>query len=43
MYNKNDNFKIEIKEGKWNLLEANLKFKYFGKNNYIIQDKNGIT
>ena len=42
MYNKNDNFKIEIKD-KWNLKESNLKIKYLGENKYIIQDINGIT
>ena len=42
MYNKNDNFKIEIKDGKWNLNESNFNIKYLGRNKYIIQDKNGI-
>ena len=42
MHNKNDNFKIEIKDGKWNLKESNLKIKYLGEDIYIIQDINGI-
>ena len=41
MYNKNDNFKIEIKD-KWNLKESNLKIKYLGENKYIIHDISGI-
>jgi len=43
MYNRDDNFKIEIKNGKWSLNDSNFKFKYLGRNNYIIQDKNGKT
>ena len=41
MYNKDDNFKIEIKNGNWNLNDSNFKIKYLGKGQYIIQNKNG--
>ena len=43
MYNKDGNFKIKIKDGKWNLNESNFNIKYLGKDIYIIQDKNGKT
>ena len=42
IYNKDDNFKIIIKNGNWRLNDSVLKFTYLGKDIYIIQDKNGI-
>ena len=41
MFNNDDNFIIEIKDGNWRLKESNYKFKYLGEDKYIMEDKNG--